>query len=142
MTLKSWRLTKVEIVVFFVFIAVCGFALVWASRKTKSEDDLAHKQRVARRNKLLAPRDTVMAHKEEVWTSRRQHATVGVTATNRFVPKSETSDVPEYDGFSRRDRHHVRERTAQVKEDHPEELLMTAIQIHSDEERARNKAAS
>lgn len=136
-----------EIAVFFVFIAACAFALIWASRKTKTEADLAHKQRVARNGdrseKLVAPRDSLMAHKDEVWQARRHHATVGVEATNKFVPKSEkTIDAPEYDGYSRRNRHHVRERTAQVKEDHPEELLMTAVQFESDEEKAPKKAAS
>ena len=135
-----------EIVVFFVFIAVCGFALVWASRKTKAETKLAHKQRLSRNKdtaeKLLVPRDNLMAHKDEVWQSRRHHATAGVVHTNQFVPKSEASGVPEYDGFSRRDRHHVRERTAQVKEDHPEELVMTAVQFHTDEEKAPDEAAS
>lgn len=135
-----------EIVVFFVFVAVCAFALVWASKKTKAETDLAHKQRVARNNdrseKLVAPRDSLLAHKDEVWETRRHHATVGVESTNKFVPKSETSDAPEYDGYSRRNRHHVRERNAQVKEDHPEELLMTAVQFESDEEKAPKEAAS
>ena len=135
-----------EIAIFFAFIAVCALALLWASRKSKSEAEYMHKQRLARNDaradKLVAPRDNLLAHKDEVWQSRRKHATVGVTATNRFVPKSETIDAPEYDGFSRRDRHHVRERNAKVKEDHPEELLMTAVQFESDEEKAPKKAAS
>lgn len=134
-----------EIAVFFAFIAVCALALLWASRKSKSEADLMRKQRLARStraDKLVSPRDSLLAHRDEVWQNRRKHATVGVTATNRFVPKSETIDAPEYDGYSRRDRHHVRERTAKVKEDHPEELLMTAVQFHSDEEKTPKKAVS
>lgn len=136
-----------EIIVFFAFIAVCALALLWASKRSKSEADLVRKQRLARTGtraeKLVSPRDSVLAHREEVWQNRRKHATVGVTATNRFVPKSDTIDAPEYDGYSRRDRHHVRERTAKVKEDRPEEeLRMTAVQYHSDEEKAPKKAAS
>lgn len=135
-----------EVAVFFVFIAACAFALLWASRKSKSEAELARKQRLSRNDtraeKLVAPRDNLLTHRDEVWQKRRKHATVGVTATNRFVPKSETIDAPEYDGYSRRDRHHVRERNAKVKEDHPEELLMTAVQFHSDEEKTPKEEAS
>ncbi|MEE4217316.1 MAG: hypothetical protein V2I48_06890 [Xanthomonadales bacterium] len=135
-----------EIAVFFAFIAVCALALLWASRKSNSEAELTRKQRLARNSvraeKLMSPRDSLLAHKDEVWQNRRKHATVGVTATNQFVPRSETIDAPEYDGYSRRDRHHVRERTAKVKEDRPEELLMTAVRVRSDEEKASKKAAS
>lgn len=124
-----------EIVIFFVFVAVCAFALVWASRKTRAEADLAHKRRL-KRNKgraehLVAPRDNLLSHNDEVWATRRQHATSGVEDTNKFVPKSVSDGTPEYDGYSRRDRHHVRQRTAQVKkESHVEDqLTMTAIEF-------------
>lgn len=138
---------KMEIVIFFVFIAVCAFALVWASRKTKSETELARKQRVDRNKerteKLVAPRDNLLAHNDQVWQSRRQHANTGVERTDRFVPKSDSTGTPEYDGYSRRDRHHVHERTAQIKEDpHEKELSMTAIKFDQDEEAVPNKAAS
>lgn len=137
-----------EIVIFFVFVAVCAFALVWASRKTKAETDLAQKRR-ARRNKtrsenLVAPRDALLSHKEEVWATRRQHANLGVQDTNKFVPKSESEGNPEYDGYSRRDRHHVRQRTAQVKaESHNEDdFTMTAIEFDQEPNADPAKAAS
>lgn len=136
-----------EIIIFFAFIAVCAVALVWASRKTKSETALEHRKRVrrnkSRAEKLVAPADNLLAHKDEVWLSRRHHATTGVERTNKFVPKSEDTGTPEYDGFSRRDRHHVRERTAQVKEDRDEEsFTMTAVEYHADEKASPKKAAS
>lgn len=136
-----------EIVIFFVFIAVCAFALVWASRKTKAETDLARKQRVKRNKdrseKLAAPRDNLLSHNDQVWQTRRHHASTGVERTDRFVPKSASSGTPEYDGYSRRDRHHVHDRSAHVKEEHSEEeLSMTAIKFHSDEESTPKKAAS
>ena len=53
--------------------------------------------------------------------------------TNRFVPKSVSAGEPEYDGFSRRDRHHVVVGTAHIKkEDHIDEVA---------EHRKENKAA-
>ena len=135
-----------EIVIFFVFIGVCAFALVWASRKTRSEAELARQQRIDRNKdrseKLVAPADNLLAHNDQVWQTRRHHATTGVEHTNKFVPKSEDSGTPEYDGFSRRDRHHVRERTAQVKEDQPEEVFtMTAVEFEPDEKEVPDKAA-
>ena len=135
-----------ETIIFFTFIAVCAIALVWASRKTKAESELARRKRIrrnkSRSEKLVAPRDTTLAHKDQVWQNRRQHATSGVAHTNLFVPKSVDSGSPEYDGYSRRDRHHVRERTAQVKEDHPEEITMTAVKYHADKPAKSKKAAS
>lgn len=137
-----------EIVIFFVFVAVCAFALVWASRKTKAETELAHKRR-SRRNKsrsekLVAPRDALLSHKDEVWATRRQHANSGVQDTNKFVPKSASEGNPEYDGYSRRDRHHVRQRTAQVKkESHAEDgFTMTAIEFDQEPNADSAKAAS
>ena len=136
-----------EIAIFFVFIAVCAFALVWASRKTRAETDLARKQRVKRRKeqseKLMAPSDNLLSHNDQVWQTRRQHASTGVQRTDQFVPKFESKGAPEYDGYSRRDRHHVRDRTAQIKEDQAgEELTMTAVKYDSDEESSPSKAAS
>ena len=136
-----------EIVIFFVFIAVCAFALVWASRKTKSETDLARKQRVRRNkersDKLAAPSDNLLSHNDQVWQTRRHHATTGVERTDKFVPKSKSSGTPEYDGYSRRDRHHVHDRSAHIKEEQEQkELTMTAIKFDSDEEAAPSKAAS
>lgn len=137
-----------EIVVFLIFIAVCAFALLWASRKTKEETRATHERRAERNairaQALNAPRDSLLSHGDQVWASRRQHANSGVENTNRFVPKSESSGVPEYDGYSRRDRHHVRERTAQVKEEsHVDgEFTMTAVEFHTDTPEKEKKAAS
>lgn len=135
-----------EIVIFFAFIGVCAFALVWASRKTKSEAELARDKRLARNDersdKLVSPRDSLLAHGDQVWQSRRQHANSGVEDTNRFVPKSEASDGPEYDGYSRRNRHHVRERTAQIKEDaSTDEFTMTAVEFDQEVKKGPEKAA-
>lgn len=137
-----------EIVIFLMFIAVCAFALLWASRKTKAETRAANRRRAERNAKrgeaLRSPKDSLLSHGDQVWASRRQHANSGVEKTNRFVPKSESSGVPEYDGYSRRDRHHVRQRTAQVKgESHIEdEFTMTAVEFHTDPPASKKKAAS
>lgn len=135
-----------EIVIFFAFIGVCAFALVWASRKTKSEAELAREKRLARNEerseKLVSPRDSLLAHGDQVWQNRRQHANSGVEDINPFVPKSEAKDGPEYDGYSRRNRHHVRERTAQIKEDvSSDEFTMTAVEFDQEAKKGPEKAA-
>jgi hypothetical protein len=135
-----------EIVIFFAFIGVCAFALVWASRKTKSEAELARQQRIKRNaersDKLVSPRDSLLSHGDQVWQSRRQHANSGVEKVNPYVPKSEASDGPEYDGYSRRNRHHVRDRNAHIKEDsETEEFTMTAVEFDQEKKKGPEKAA-
>ncbi len=135
-----------EIVIFFAFIAVCAFALVWASRKTKSEAELARQKRMernaARSDKLTSPRDNLLSHGDQVWQSRRQHANTGVEKVNPFVPKSEAGDGPEYDGYSRRNRHHVRDRTAHIKEDtKSDDFTMTAVEFNQEKKKGPEKAA-
>ena len=135
-----------EIVIFFAFIAICAFALVWASRKTRSETDLAARKRAernaSRAEKLAAPGDALLSHGDQVWQSRRQHASTGIEPTNRFQPKSESHGEPMYDGYSRRDRHHVRENKAKIHESIDDDnLTMTAIQVEPDAVKT-DKAAS
>lgn len=135
-----------EIVIFFVFIAVCAAALFWASRKTRAETDLATRNRAKRNTqraeKLAAPRDSLLSHGDQIWQSRRQHASTGVIPTNPYTPKSESDGAPMYDGYSRRDRHHVHENKAKIHEAmDDEELTMTAIQVEPDQVKS-DKAAS
>ena len=132
----------IEMVIFFVFVAVCALALLWASRKTKAESDLARRKRGHRNRqraeKLVASREALLSNSDAVWQSRRHHANTGVDRVNRFAPKSSSSGVPEYDGYSRRDRHHVRDRNARLRENAETEgsFTMTAIRFRSDDEDA------
>ena len=129
-----------EIVIFFMFVAACALALLWASRRTNTETDLARRKRAhrnrARAEKLTAASEALMSSKDEAWHTRRHHASMGVQRVNRFAPKSESGGVPEYDGYSRRDRHHVRDRNARVREDAETEkqFTMTAIHYRTDED--------
>lgn len=129
-----------EIVIFFMFVAACALALLWASRKTKAESDLARRKRAhrnrARSEKLTAKSEALMASDEGVWNTRRHHASTGVQRVNRFAPKSASGDIPEYDGYSRRDRHHVRDRNARVHEnvDGEKSFTMTAIHYRTDDD--------
>ena len=135
-----------EITIFFIFIAVCAVALFAASRKTRTETDRAAREKALRKaalaEKLATPRDNVLAHGDQVWQSRRQHATTDVTPTNRFAPESKSHGEPEYDGYSRRDRHHVHDSKAKIHESiDDDELTMTAIHVEPDQVKT-DKAAS
>jgi hypothetical protein len=129
-----------EIAFFLTFVGVCAMLVIWATRKSRDESNVARDRRLnpvrkARAEKLETPVDNLLSHREEIWQSRRKKGKSGVLRTNRFIPRSESSGDPEYDGFSRRDRHHVRSRTAQVKEEGhlADGPAMTSIEFESEE---------
>jgi len=105
--------------------------LVWAAGKSgRKRREQANTQalRAKARGKnqqadlLSTPSSYLLSNSGEVWRQKRQKAAEDVIVTNRFVPKSVSAGEPEYDGFSRRDRHHVVVGTAHIKkEDHIEE---------------------
>ena len=100
-----------ETIYFIIFIGVCALAVVWASRRSKSETNLAsrrHSKNAGLVNEsLTTPASNRLSHKEEIWDSRCKQATKGFSAPQQFVPKFEAAQAAEYDGYSRRDRHHV-----------------------------------
>ena len=111
-----------EMFLFIVFVAACALLLIRASKKSKQKVDVDHKRKLKERNargKLLeTPAIYTLACPDQPWHTRGKLSNTGVERTNVFAPKSE-STVPEYDGYSRRDRHHVTDLDAQIKdEDH------------------------
>lgn len=121
-----------EIVLFISFIAVCAVVLMLASGKSRKDGNAAQKRkaiaRKTRQDLLATPSEYTLSKAEKVWHTRRNSANVGVSRTNAFVARSLGQD-PEYDGYSRRDRHHVRDRNAHIKtEAHTEEPQMTSIE--------------
>lgn len=117
-----------EIIYFISFIVACSFLLMWATGKSKkrknTKQGLKRKPRVNKEqsDRLTAPSNYLLANRDDLWQKRREHAADDVIATNRFVPKSVSAGETEYDGFSRRDRHHVVVGTAHIKkEDHIDE---------------------
>jgi hypothetical protein len=111
---------RMETIYFLIFVGVCAFAVVWATRSSKSKTNLAAKSSANRdrksSEKLMAPSDSRLAHRELIWEERRKRAARGYTPKQTFVPKSVAGTSPEYDGYSRRDRHHVAP-TGAVKEE-------------------------
>jgi hypothetical protein len=122
-----------EIVYFIMFVAACAMLLLWATRKSgRRRKDHALLREQARLKKqqadlLSTPSSYLLANRSEVWAKKRQNGAEDVIVTNRFVPKSVSAGEPEYDGFSRRDRHHVVVGTAYIKkEDHVDEAVKPA----------------
>jgi len=111
-----------ETIYFLIFIGVCAFAVVWATRRSKSGTSLAsrrHSKKARLVNEsLVTPASNRLSHKEEIWDRRKKQATKGVSAPPRFVPKFEAAKAAEYDGYSRRDRHHVTSSEHVKKEAH------------------------
>jgi hypothetical protein len=109
-----------EIIYFIAFIAVCAFLVMWATSKSKKETDLAlqrqTKAKKARAELLETPAQYTLSRPDQLWFTRKSKADLGVTPTNLFVPKSQAPE-PEYDGYSRRDRHHVTDNNAHIKKD-------------------------
>jgi len=117
-----------EIIYFIMFVAACAILLMWAAGKSGSKRKQQAKNRAIRGKQkqadlLSTPSTYLLANRGEVWRQKRQKAAEDVIVTNRFVPKSVSAGEPEYDGFSRRDRHHVVVGTAHIKkEDHIDEV--------------------
>jgi hypothetical protein len=111
---------KMEIFYFLIFIGVGAFAVVWAMRRSKTGTIPATKHTSTKANLssdlLSTPTDSRLSHKEKMWETRREQARKGSSAPNRFIPKSEAAKEAQYDGYSRRDRHHL-SATEHVKEE-------------------------
>jgi len=122
---------NMEIVYFIMFVAACAVVLMWAAGKSgKKRKEQAKTQTLRAKapgkkpqaDLLNTPSSYLLSNSGDVWRQKRQKAAEDVIVTNRFVPKSVSAGEPEYDGFSRRDRHHVVVGTAHIKkEDHIDE---------------------
>ena len=107
-------------VIFLIFVGVCAFVAVWLTRRPGKSQDLA---KPTTSEKLTPTTHDRLSDKEEIWKARRQFAEKNLSSMQRFVPKSLATDEPEYDGYSRRDRHHLTTK-GQVREEsqHPGSL--------------------
>jgi hypothetical protein len=108
------------IAAFLLFIVICFGFLVWLSSRADNRNELSAARRQSKKkpdDKLYTPADNVLAHRNQLWRKRRRAALTDVTPTNRFTPKSESSGEPEYDGYSRRDRHHLTSDPTHIKDE-------------------------
>jgi hypothetical protein len=137
----------VETIYFLIFIGVCAFVVVWKTRRPKSQTDLSGKNKTkygTSTEKLARPIDNRLSHREQIWQARQKRTTKTFVEKPTFVPKSLSGSDPEYDGYSRRDRHHLTP-SGHVKEDAHVEgeagLAMTAVKLESDGYPANTKPA-
>jgi len=111
-----------ETVYFLIFIGACAFAVVWLTRRSKSDTDLAARKertKFAETDTLLkTPANHRLSRKEDLWEERRNSAKQGIKTPGKFVPKFEEWAESQYDGYSRRDRHHVTSTEHVKKEAH------------------------
>jgi hypothetical protein len=107
-----------EIVIFVSLVALVVIGLIWANSRSEKRPDAAQQRREqlrkARKELLETPANYTLSRPDQVWHTRRHGATMGVTRTNAFVARSLGQD-PEYDGYSRRDRHHLHDHHAHIK---------------------------
>jgi hypothetical protein len=109
-----------EIVYFIAFIVVCAFVVMWATGKSKKQTELAQQRKAkvkkSRAELLETPADYTLSRPGQLWFTRKTASALGVTPTNLFAPKSQAPE-PEYDGYSRRDRHHLLDPKAAIKKE-------------------------
>lgn len=95
---------------FIVFVAVCALLLFRATKQSKKKVDREHerklKERKARAEMLETPAVYTLARPDQPWHTRRKLSTTGGSRPEPFKPRFESND-PKYDGYSRRDRHHI-----------------------------------
>lgn len=113
---------EMEVLYFIAFVSVCAVIVVAAVRPSKKKQKEQVRQQHKLRSKkaqtelLSTPANYTLSRTDQVWRSKRRKHVEDVTVTNRFVPRSKSAGEPEYDGYSRRDRHHVIVGTAHIKE--------------------------
>jgi len=107
-----------EIVIFVSVVGAIVIGTLWMHRQSNKRPDPAHQRREqlkkSRKELLETPANYTLSRPDQPWHTRRRGATMGVNRTNAFVARSLGQD-PEYDGYSRRDRHHVLDRNAHIK---------------------------
>jgi hypothetical protein len=106
-----------ETVIFLIFVGVCAFVAVWVTRKSGKQKDLSR----TRSEKLTPTTHDRLSRKEDIWEARRQFAQKNLSSVQKYVPKSAAAAEPEYDGYSRRDRHHLTTVGKVKKESHLED---------------------
>ena len=129
-----------ETLLFVVFIAVFGLIIFLPMNRNRKQNlkRKIHNRPVqqTKSDLLTTPSDTVMAHRREVWAKRQKRVNrTGVEEHQDFVPKFEKSETPEYDGYSRRGRHHLTPSASLKKDAAPEEeFTMTAVKFEPDKD--------
>lgn len=106
-----------ETVIFLIFVGACALVVVWMTRRPGKPRNLEKTPS----EKLTPNTHDRLSRKEDVWQARREFTKKSFNSTERFVPRSDAGSEPEYDGYSRRDRHHLTPAGRVKKESHIDE---------------------
>lgn len=106
-----------ETVIFLIFVGACAFVAVWVTRKSGKQKNLSKTPS----ERLTPTTHDRLSRKEDIWEARRQFAQKNLSSVQKYVPKSTAAAEPEYDGYSRRDRHHLSTVGQVKKESHIED---------------------
>lgn len=104
---------------FLIAIGLLAFVVVWVTRKSRV--DLGRTKSANQSDEKLMPvSHDRLSHKEEVWAARQEQVRKDFSRPKQIVPKSDARAEREYDGYSRRDRHHLTPAAQVAEEAHGE----------------------
>jgi hypothetical protein len=108
-----------EVFLFIVFVAACALFLYWANNNSNKNVDRVHKRELREpksgAERLETPAVYTLGRPNQPWHTRGHPATT-VDSKPDQQPPPKSAEL-EYDGYSRRDRHHVIESKAHIKDE-------------------------
>ena len=135
-----------ETLLFLGFVAIFGLIILWPMQKAKKRATLARRPKgpsMPTPSQMLSqPGDALMSNRHQVWAKRQKKAGNAGIEQPDFVPRFEKADVPEYDGYSRRGRHHITPTANVKKAGEEQQITMTAMKFEQDSEQNLPKASS
>ena len=109
-----------EVLLFIVFVAACALFLYRATNNSKKNIDRVHERELrepkTRAEQLETPAVYTLGRPNQPWHTRGHPATMVDSKPDQRAPPSKSAEL-EYDGYSRRDRHHVIESKAHIKDE-------------------------
>lgn len=109
-----------ELFLFIVFVAACAMLLYRFINKSRTNVDQANKRKLSENRTRALRWETPAVHTpagpNQPWHPRRHQTTMGNSQSFRRALGSQ-SEWLEYDGYSRRDRHHLADTKAHIKDE-------------------------
>ncbi len=123
-----------ESILFILVILAAVGGLFWLKHrshrasKRSAPPSMKHVSHAGSTTQLSTPGNNLLASNHKVWKKRRKHAANMAVKGDDFKSDVWFEEEPEYDGYSRRDRHHLA--PAHIKdEQHADELAMTHVEF-------------
>jgi hypothetical protein len=136
---------QMESILFFLVIFAAIAGLYWLKHRSHGAPSRSappsshHASQAGNTTQLSTPGNNLLASNNKVWNTRRKHAANMAVKGDQFKSNVRFEEEPEYDGYSRRDRHHLA--PAHIKdEQHADELAMTHIEFKSSKTQEATKS--